>query len=77
MEMHTRESLQAIHGIDVQVRPPFSLRAWLLKLTRRLEEAQRFRRDYETLMAKTDRDLRDIGLTRFDVVAFDRQRILE
>jgi uncharacterized protein YjiS (DUF1127 family) len=33
-----------------------------------MREAEGFRRDYATLMAKTDHELRDIGLTRGDVV---------
>jgi uncharacterized protein YjiS (DUF1127 family) len=68
MEMHTRASLRAIHGIDGHARAPLSLGAWLSKLVKRMQEAERFRRDYATLMAKSDRELRDIGLTRGDVV---------
>ena len=69
MEMHTRASLLATHGIDVSARNPFSLGAWFARLVKRVDEAGRMRRDYETLMAKTDRELRDIGLTRGDIIA--------
>lgn len=69
MEMHTRASLLAIHGIDAPVRAPLGLGAWLSRFAQRMQKAARFRRDYETLMAKTDRELSDIGLTRGDVIA--------
>lgn len=69
MEMHTRASLQAIHGIDGSARAPFDLVAWLSKLLKRMQEAGQRRRDYEILMAKSDHELSDIGLTRADVIA--------
>jgi len=69
MEMHTPASLRAIHGIDAPVRAPLNVGAWLAKLAKRVSDAGRFRRDYETLIAKTDRELSDIGLTRGDVIA--------
>ena len=69
MEMHTRELLLATYGIDASVRAPFSFGAWLSKLLQRMQEAQRWQRDYAILMAKTERELSDIGLTRGDVVA--------
>jgi len=69
MEMHTRASLQAIHGFDGSVRAQFSLGAWLAKLLKRIDDAGRHKRDYATLMAKSDRELSDIGLTRGDVIA--------
>jgi len=69
MEMHTRASLRAIHGIDAPVRAPLNFGAWLSKLAKRMREAERWRRDYAILMAKTDRELSDIGLTRADVTA--------
>jgi hypothetical protein len=34
-----------------------------------IDEAGRLRRDYATLMAKSNRELSDIGLTRGDVIA--------
>ena len=75
MEMHTRASLQAIHGFDGGLRAPFSFRVWLSKLLKRMQEADCRQRDYETLMAKDDRELSDIGLTRADVVeAFAHKR---
>lgn len=42
---------------------------WLLRLLKRIERAGRWRRDYATLMAKDERELSDIGLTRGDVIA--------
>jgi uncharacterized protein YjiS (DUF1127 family) len=69
MEMHTRASLQATHGIDGRARAPFGLGAWLARLVKRMLDAQRKRRDYAILMAKSDRELDDIGLTRADVIA--------
>ena len=75
MEMHTRASLSAIHGIDGHIRVPTSLGAWFSRLVKRLQEAERRQNDYETLMAKDHRELRDIGLTRADVVeAFAHKR---
>jgi uncharacterized protein YjiS (DUF1127 family) len=68
MEMHTRASLLATHGIDGRARAHFSLGAWLSKLLKRMDEAGRLRRDYQLLMAKSDRELSDIGLTRADVI---------
>jgi uncharacterized protein YjiS (DUF1127 family) len=73
--MHTNASLRAIHGFDASVRAPFSLGAWFARLLNRLQEAERRRSDYETLMAKDDHELSDIGLTRAEVVAgFERGR---
>ena len=69
MEMHTRASLLATHGIDGRARASFGLGAWLAKLLKSINEAGRLRRDYMTLMAKSDRELSDIGLTRGDVIA--------
>jgi len=69
MEMHTRVSLLAIHGIDGRARAPFNIGAWLTRLVNRMQEAGRRRRDYEMLMAKSDHELSDIGLTRADVIA--------
>ena len=69
MEMHTRASLLATHGIDVGARARLSLTAWLAKLLKGIDDAGRRQRDYETLMAKSDRELSDIGLTRGDVIA--------
>jgi uncharacterized protein YjiS (DUF1127 family) len=69
MEIHTRASLLATHGIDVSARAPLSLRAWLAKPLKRIDDAGRLKRDYATLMAKSDRELSDIGLTRGDVIA--------
>jgi uncharacterized protein YjiS (DUF1127 family) len=75
MEMHTHASLRAIHGFDGSIRVPTSLGALFSRLLQRLQEAARRRHDYDTLMAKDDRDLRDIGLTRADVVdAFSNRR---
>ena len=75
MEMHTYASLRAIHGIDGSRRVPNSLGAWFSRLVKPLLEAERRQHDYETLMAKDDRELRDIGLTRADVVeAFAHKR---
>ena len=70
MEMHTRASLHAIHGIDGRVRAPFSFRAWLSKVVKRIREAERRQRDYELLMRMSDHELSDIGMTRADVYAF-------
>ena len=75
MEMHSRASLQAIHGIDGGARDPFSLHAWLRKAMKRMEDAERRRRDYEKLMAMGEHELKDIGLTRADVIdAFKYRR---
>ncbi len=68
MEMHTRESLRAIHGIDGAARDPFSVGAWLSRVAKRMREAARRRRDHAILLEKSDRDLADIGLTRGDVL---------
>ena len=69
MEMHTRASLQAIHGIDGSIRvAPSSFGAWFSRLLKRLLEAERRRHDYDTLMTMDDCHLGDIGLTRADVV---------
>jgi uncharacterized protein YjiS (DUF1127 family) len=69
MEMHTRASLLATHGFDGRVRVRLALGTWLAKLLKRIDDAGRMRRDYETLMAKSDRELSDIGLTRGDIIA--------
>ena len=69
MEMHTRASLLATHGIDGRVRARSGFGAWLAKLLKHIDEAGRLKRDYDTLMAKSDRELSDIGLTRGDVIA--------
>jgi uncharacterized protein YjiS (DUF1127 family) len=69
MEMHTHASLLATHGIDGRARAQFSLGAWLVKLLKRIDDTGRLKRDYATLMAKSDRELSDIGLTRGDVIA--------
>jgi len=69
MEMHTRASLRAIHGFDGRIRAPVNFGAWLTGLLKRIDEAGRHKRDYDTLMAKSDRELSDIGLTRGDVIA--------
>jgi uncharacterized protein YjiS (DUF1127 family) len=69
MEMHTHASLRVIHGLDGGTPAPFSLVTWLSGVLTHLQEAQRRQRDYEILLAKTERELTDIGLTRADVVA--------
>src|SRR5690606_9725764 len=69
MEMHTSASLREMHGIDVRARAPIGFGAWLSRLLKRLKHAERCRRDYEIRMAKSDHELRDIGLMRDDVVA--------
>ena len=75
MEMHSRASLQAIHGIGVGARNPFSRHAWLRKLMKRMVDAERRRRDYEKLMAMGEHELKDIGVTRADVIdAFKHRR---
>lgn len=75
MEMHTSASLQAIHGIDMGARRRSSFSTWLSKLLKRMQDAKRRRRDYDTLMAKSDYELRDIGLTRADVIeGFENRR---
>lgn len=68
MEMHSRASLHAIHGIDVNARAPLGFRTWVARLLKRVAEAERRRRDFEILSAKDDHQLCDIGLTRADVL---------
>jgi len=67
MEMHTPQSLYAIHGLDGRPRRRSVLRRCLSIIARRIRESKRRGRDDKMLMAMSDRDLRDIGLTRADL----------
>jgi uncharacterized protein YjiS (DUF1127 family) len=44
-----------------------SIRAWFGEAARRWAERRRFDREFMELMSATDRDLADIGLTRYDL----------
>jgi uncharacterized protein YjiS (DUF1127 family) len=68
MEMHSRQSLYWTHGLDLRRSRGFNLRGWFAALVKRSREATRKRRDYRILMEMDDHLLRDIGLTRSDIV---------
>lgn len=75
MEMHTPQSLRAIHGLDVRPRRRSSaLRRWLSHMARRIRETNRRRRNDKMLMTMSDRDLGDIGLSRADLSAIRHGR---
>jgi len=69
MEFHTAQSLRLVHGLDLGSRRPSPFRRWLRALVERARQSARRSDDRELLMAKSPRDLADIGLTRADVVA--------
>ena len=68
MEMHSRQSLFWTHGLDLRPSRGFTLRGWFAAIVTRSREAARKRRDYRILMEMDDYLLRDIGLTRGDIV---------
>ena len=67
MEMHTKDSLRLTHGIDGDRRDGFSFRRWLVDRIRTERDSIRRQRDLERLLAKSDHELRDVGLTRGEV----------
>ena len=69
MHTHTQRSAPPMEGTVESSGAGRGLWAWLLKLPERIERQACLRRDYATLMAKDERELSDIGLTRGDVIA--------
>jgi uncharacterized protein YjiS (DUF1127 family) len=75
MEMHTPDSLRAIHGSDVRPRRRSRfLHRWLSRIGRQVRDARRRQHDDRMLMAMSDRKLRDIGLTNADISAARHNR---
>ena len=68
MELHTPDSLRSIHGLDIGPRRKSRLWRWIEDLIARLLEAGRRRADYERLLEMSDRELRDIGISRSDAI---------
>ena len=72
MQSHTSNSLFATHDIGAR---PRSLWSHVARVASRLRKYRRHQHDYQKLSAMSDHELKDIGLTRGDVVAsFERGR---
>lgn len=69
MEMQRCASSRATHEFDGNEGSLLKFSAWLSGFLRRLRVAARRRHELDNLLTKTDRELRDIGLTRRDVLA--------
>jgi len=68
MEFHTSTSLRSVHGLDVAAERPLGIRSWIGAIIAHFRDAARKRRDYQRLLSMSDAELRDIGVTRTDVL---------
>ncbi|MEM7528064.1 MAG: DUF1127 domain-containing protein [Pseudomonadota bacterium] len=79
MEMHTPASLRQLHGLDAVSRRAPRHRAltvfwrWLAERYLMVRRAQANRRAYARLLNMSDRELKDIGLSRDAIVEALRQ----
>jgi uncharacterized protein YjiS (DUF1127 family) len=75
MEMHSRQSLYAVHGISVRTRTQshwrwmMSLFATLPRLTSSVKAELRARRAAAELAEMDDRMLRDMGVSRYEIAS--------
>jgi uncharacterized protein YjiS (DUF1127 family) len=74
MEMHTYDSLRAVHGLDGRKGNGTCLKRIFSRLLKRIKEAHGRQRDYGLLITRSNHELRDIGLTRNDVIGGLRYR---
>lgn len=69
MHTHSRPALHALLGPALSRQRGFSLRDWLSAFVGRIVTSARKRRDYRILMEMDEHLLKDIGLTRDQVMA--------
>ena len=72
MKMHPYTSKSLFASPDIGVRigvRPLPLRSRIARILSRFREYRRYQRDYQKLSAMSDHELKDIGLTRGDVMA--------
>ena len=72
MEMHTAQSLKAIHGIDVnghtrEVQVLSSLKGLILRICQRVKEEVEYRKAEAALMELSDEHLSDMGIARCEI----------
>jgi uncharacterized protein YjiS (DUF1127 family) len=72
MEMHTAQSLKAIHGIDVnarigEVQVLSFLKDLIVRIGQRVRDEVEYRKAEAALMELSDEHLRDMGIARCEI----------